>query len=92
MWFKCNEHPEHKSELKSIQHFTSGQEGSMNCKQCNSMGQYIIDYYGEEFLWSVWSDKNIILPFEIAPRSNKKYSGIVQIINMNLLREVVIAL
>ena len=72
MWFKCNEHPEHKSELKSIQHFTSGQEGSIECKQCNSMGQYIIDNYGEEFLWSVWSDKNIISPFEIAPRSNKK--------------------
>ena len=72
MWFKCNEHPEHKSELKSIQNFTKGQEGSMNCKQCNSMGQYIIDNYGEEFLWSVWSDKNIISPFEIAPRSRKK--------------------
>lgn len=149
-WFKCLIHPEHKSELKSIQHFTSGQEGSIACNQCNSimqklldlnlihhldmdknnkegldlwsisygsnteiwfkclekdyhgsyklecnkfirgtrcsycgtntklhpldsLGQYIIDNYGEDFLWKVWSNENTISPFEVYPGSNEKY-------------------
>ena len=29
MWFKCDKHPEHKSELKNINHFINGQEGSI---------------------------------------------------------------
>jgi len=34
LWFKCLEHPEHKSELQNIIGFTSGQKGSIFCKQC----------------------------------------------------------
>ena len=34
-WFKCLEHPEHKSELKNIKSFYYGQMGSMDCIQCN---------------------------------------------------------
>lgn len=149
-WFKCNKHPEHHSELKRINSFTSGQEGSMNCIQCNSImqwcidnelvehlnieknleegldlwsisygstkkiwfkclekdyhndfggyqmtccgfinghrcsycrkfkvhpkdsvGQYIIDNYGEKFLNKVWSDKNDISPFEVSCGSKR---------------------
>lgn len=150
MWFKCKIHPEHKSELKHIASFTNGQEGSIKCKQCNSiaqyildnflnkdlykiwdkeknenlnpwtidkgskikiwikcqekdyhgsyettpnwfskgarcsycdgkkvhpvdsLGQYVIDNYREEFLWIVWSDKNKINPFEVSIHSHKK--------------------
>jgi len=36
-WFKCLEHPEHKSEQKRISAFTGGQKGSINCDQCNSI-------------------------------------------------------
>lgn len=150
-YFKCLKHPEHKSELKKIDGITHGKYGVMNCKQCNSiaqyildnfpdkdlyevwdkekngdlnpwniqkgsntkiyifcqekdyhesyevvgsnftkgvrcpfcvgrkvhridsLGQYIIDNYGEDFLWKVWSEKNNKSPFEIAPYSNKKY-------------------
>ena len=149
-WFKCDKRKWHKSEMKRISDFTSGHEGSIGCKQCNSiaqyildtfpdkkleevwdfeknneldpwtiekgknkkcwficqekdyhgsydmtcnnfskehgcpycrrvkvhakdsLGQYIIDNYGEEFLWKIWSDKNEESPFEIAPRSTKK--------------------
>ena len=71
-WFKCLLHPEHKSELKNLNSFTSGQENSMDCSQCKSIAQYIIDNYGEEFLWRIWSNKNIISPFEISLGSNKK--------------------
>ena len=72
MWFKCGKHPEHKSELKTISNFTRGQEGSIECNQCNSIAQYIIDNYRKEFLWIIWSDKNKISPFEISIHSNKK--------------------
>jgi len=34
-WFKCLEHPEHESELKSISSFTNGQNGSLDCNMCN---------------------------------------------------------
>ena len=71
-WFKCNRHPEHKSELKNINSFANGCEGSMDCKKCNSIAQYIIDNYSEEFLWIIWSYKNEISPFEVSIRSNKK--------------------
>ena len=33
-WFKCLDHPEHKSEQKRINRFTSGQKGSLSCIQC----------------------------------------------------------
>ena len=36
-WFKCLDHPEHESELKSIYGFTSDRKGSLNCNQCNSI-------------------------------------------------------
>jgi len=36
-WFKCLDYPEHESELKNINSFTSGQEGSMNCSKCISI-------------------------------------------------------
>lgn len=36
-WFKCLDHPEHKSELKNIGSFTNGCKGSVDCSQCNSI-------------------------------------------------------
>ena len=72
-WFKCNKHVKHKSELKNINNLTGGQEGSIECSQCNSIGQYIIDNYGEEFLWEIWSDKNEISPFEVSCGSEQNF-------------------
>ena len=71
-WFKCGRHPEHKSELKRISDFTNGCEGSMDCKQCNSIAQYVLDNYREEFLWEIWCEKNDISPFEVSIYSNKE--------------------
>lgn len=71
-WFKCSLHIEHSSEEKRISDITSGHFKHLNCKQCNSIGQYIIDNYEEEFLWKVWSDKNSISPFDISFGSHKK--------------------
>jgi len=36
-WFKCLDHPEHGSELKSINDFTGGIKTNINCNQCNSI-------------------------------------------------------
>jgi len=57
-YFKCLKKI-HNSELKRISDFTSGQEGSINCKQCNSFAQYGIDNIGEDFLDKYWDyEKN----------------------------------
>ena len=73
-YFKCNVHPEHYSELKKINDFTNGQEGSISCNQCNSIAQYIIDNFPDNNLYDVWDkDKNKeINPWKIAKRSKKK--------------------
>lgn len=70
IWFKCLLHPEHHSEEKRIKDITSGHLKTSNCKQCNSVGQHIIDKYGKEFLYKIWSDKNEISPFDIELNSN----------------------
>jgi predicted SprT family Zn-dependent metalloprotease len=36
-WFKCLDHPEHKSEQKRINGFTSGKSGSITCNKCNTI-------------------------------------------------------
>lgn len=41
-WFKCTRSI-HPSELKNINSFTSGQEGSVYCNMCNSFGQWCYD-------------------------------------------------
>ena len=72
-WFKCNKYKEHKSELKKLNGFTSGQEGSMDCKQCNSFAQYIIDNYGDNALELYWDyEKNTVDPWEISRGCKKK--------------------
>ena len=40
------------------------------CKACNSIGQYIVDYDGADYLECIWSDKNIKNPYEISRRSS----------------------
>ena len=50
-YFKCNKYKEHKSELKNINSFTSGQEGSIQCNQCNSIAQYILDNFPNKDLF-----------------------------------------
>ena len=75
-YFKCLNHPEHGSELKSIASFIRGHKGSIICKKCNSIGQYIIDTYGKDGLNIYWDyDKNNKLdldPWKISKGSNKK--------------------
>lgn len=58
-WFKCPLQI-HKSEMKGIQDFTSGNIKSIDCKACNSFAQWGIDNFGEDFLSKYWDyEKNI---------------------------------
>jgi hypothetical protein len=75
---KCSKNI-HPSELKNIGHFTSGQEGSIQCSICNSIGQYICDTYGIDKLNYYWDwYKNInkngepLDPFTISRGSKTK--------------------
>jgi len=73
-YFKCPKDL-HESELKQISSFTSGQEGSMDCKLCNSFAQYNINNIGEDFLEKYWDyEKNGELgidPWKINKCANK---------------------
>jgi len=48
-WFKCLDHSEHSSELKSIRDFVNhGHKGSIDCKQCNSISivyPHLVKYF-----------------------------------------------
>ena len=63
-WFKCPRGI-HNSELKNINQFTNN-EGEIICRQCNSIGQFVIDNFGKDFLERCLSNDNIIDPFEIS--------------------------
>ena len=74
-YFKCLKHPEHESELKNISRYTQNHGGELECKACNSIGQYILDTYGENGLNLYWNyEKNNKLglsPFKIDKGSHK---------------------
>ena len=60
IWFKC---PRWLHESRAIPLFNvvkAYEEGKIYtiCPKCYSIGQYIIDSYGQEYLDKIWSDKN----------------------------------
>lgn len=64
-WFKCLDHPEHKSEQKSIERFVIGQHGSMECNQCKVIAttnpeivKYLVDA-NDAYIYSYRSNKKI---------------------------------
>lgn len=72
-WFKCLQHTEHLSELKSTQGFIRGQVGSLDCDKCNSFAQWGIDNICSDFLEKYYDyDKNKLSPWEISCGNNKK--------------------
>ena len=71
-YFKCPRGI-HKSELKVIDNFIHGQEGSIECNKCNSFAQWGIDNLGKDFLEKYWDyDKNLIDPWMLSYASNEK--------------------
>ena len=71
-WFKCSNHLEHHSELKNISSFVNGHKGSIICNQCDSIGQWLLNSYGNDGIKLYWGNNNGINPFEIFCYSKKK--------------------
>ena len=73
-WFKCLNHPEHRSELKNINSLSSGCCENIRCSMCNSFAQWGIDNICSDFLEKYWDyDKNIdIDPWKISYCIHKK--------------------
>ena len=77
IWIKCQEREYHGSYEIICSNFTCG---NSRCSYCSSkkihpkdsLGQYIIDRYGQCFLNKIWSDKNKKTPFEYGLYSRKE--------------------
>ena len=69
-WFKCP-YNKHEKFQRYILTLVNGKD-TYFCPYCASIGQYIIDNYGENYLKQIWSNKNTVDPFEILAGSNKK--------------------
>lgn len=67
-YFKCPRGI-HSSETKYINTMTKN-GNTIKCKQCNSLGQWMLDIYGPDAIDKLWSSKNDISPFQIAKRSS----------------------
>lgn len=71
-YFKCPRNI-HSSELKIINSFTNGQEGSIKCNQCNSFEQWCIDNNHQDWL-DLWDyELNNIKPSNINYSTKNKY-------------------
>jgi len=72
-YFKCINSKNHLSELKDIHSYVAGHFGTMNCHQCNSIAQYIIDNFGESGLSTYWDyNKNEKSPWNINKGSHER--------------------
>lgn len=76
IWFKCEKKDYHENCMSAHSFFSGGR-----CKYCgrtkyvhpkDSLGQYIIDNYGEDFLKIIWSDKNKESAFKYSIGTEKK--------------------
>ena len=69
-YFRCAREI-HDSEKYQISVLTRG-DSHVCCKKCNSIGQFLIDTYGENAIVNMWSDKNDLDPFCIHRCSHKQ--------------------
>ena len=70
-YFKC-ERGIHDSYTHIIANIVNNR-ASCSCNKCNSIGQWIIDNYDEEYLYVIWDyHKNTKLPFDISRGSSRQ--------------------
>jgi very-short-patch-repair endonuclease len=77
VWIKCQEKDYHGSYETTCDRFTTQQRRCPYCCKSkihpkDSLGQYIIDNYGEDFLSKIWSNKNKKSSFQYSPQANQK--------------------
>jgi len=64
-WFKCLDHPEHKSEQRNISSLVCGKQASINCNQCNKVGvthPELLKYFvnkEDAYKYSAYSSKKV---------------------------------
>ncbi len=75
IYFRCPRHLHISRAIPLYNVVKAYEEGKTYtiCLQCNSIGQYIIDVYGKDYLDKIWSDKNNKHYFDIS-RSSHKYN------------------
>lgn len=71
-YFKCPINSYHNSELKNIGCLITGKQIDIDCIQCKSIAQFLIDSYGIDGIKRYWSDKNTVNPWCISAKSHKK--------------------
>ena len=73
--FSCG-NPDHPVKIIRVASVTdpnrTGLTTNRFCLGCHSVGQFIVDHYGKDYLYKIWSDKNDISPFEVATNSKSK--------------------
>lgn len=69
-WFKCPRGI-HESERTIMYSITRNINRKLSCKKCNSIAQFIIDKFGEDYLWNHWRDDNELSPWDIPHASDK---------------------
>lgn len=73
-WFKCPSGL-HESRMICVGNVVNGYKTRgyyCICHACNSIGQYIIDKYGNEYLDKIWSNKNNRSYYDIEKSSSSK--------------------
>lgn len=71
VWLKCPRGL-HESSYVYLGNITKAYAKNQNCcicHRCNSIGQYIIDNYGQDYLDKIWSDKNTVSYLDIEKSS-----------------------
>ena len=69
-WFKCP-NGLHESEQTIMYAITRSLDRQLVCRKCNSVAQYIINKFGEDYLWSHWRDDNELSPWDVPHGSDK---------------------
>ena len=79
IWIKCQKKDYHEDYLVTCGHFVTSKSRCPFCSHANgkvhpldSLGQYIIDNYGQEFLDKIWSDKNKKSPYKYSSYSSQE--------------------
>ena len=69
-WFKCPRGL-HDSEQYVMYFVTRNIGRVLICHKCNSVAQFIVDQFGESYLWDHWLDDNALSPWEISHASTR---------------------
>lgn len=68
-YFKCPRGL-HESEQHHVNRFHTFKTKNINCSECGSFKQYVIDNYSEEYFEKIWSDKNTENPIKITAKTH----------------------